>query len=246
MNENANILLIEDEPGLVMTLTDRLEAEGYHCESTPDGTEGFRLARSGKYGAILLDVMLPGKSGFDICRDLRAARIRTPIIMLTARSQVIDRVLGLKLGADDYICKPFDMSELLARLEALLRRTAEHAEEAGTGCSDGPNTWDRAVARGRVDFGGFVADFAEGVVLREGKKHALSSLEYKLLAYLSEHPNEIISRGRLLEAVWGYGDQTEPRTVDVHVAWLRKKIGDTDPIPRHIATVRGLGYRFVP
>ncbi|MFA6507183.1 MAG: response regulator transcription factor [Treponemataceae bacterium] len=250
MPNAGNILVIEDESGLVMTLTDRLEAEGYRCDSRTDGITGAEAARSRGYDAILLDVMLPGKSGFDVCRELRAAGDKTPVLMLTARGQVDDRVLGLKIGADDYLSKPFDMAELLARVEALIRR-AEHSAPQGAavmGKSDAENarTWERAAARGRVDYGAFVADFSIGTIERSGEIFSLSGQEYKLLAYLSEHPNEIFSRDRLLDAVWGYGSEVTTRTVDVHVAWLRRKIGDAELIPRHILTIRGLGYRFVP
>jgi DNA-binding response OmpR family regulator len=243
MSDKPRVLLIEDEPGLVMTLGDRLDSEGYYCRPATDGLEGYKLAAAGGWDAILLDVMLPGKSGFDVCRDLRAAGVRTPILMLTARGQIIDRVLGLKLGADDYLCKPFDMSELLARLEALLRRAAEPppAEGAANG-----HAWDRAAERGRVDYGSFAVDFARGVIERGGAVQALSGQEFKLLCYLTEHPQEVISRDRLLDAVWGYGSEVTTRTVDVHIAWLRKKIGDAEPLPRHIATIRGLGYKFTP
>jgi len=244
----TKILVIEDEPGLVMTLTDRLEAEGYRCESRSDGVSGLEAAHSRGYGLILLDVMLPGKSGFDVCRELRASGDKTPILMLTARGQVDDRVVGLKLGADDYLCKPFDMAELLARVEALLRRSEFRAPETAQGQGEAGNAlvWERAAARGRVDYGSFVADFASGAIERDGETYPLSGQEYKLLAYLAEHPAEAFSRDKLLDEVWGYGSEVTTRTVDVHVAWIRRKIGDTDLIPRHILTVRGVGYRFVP
>ncbi len=247
MSNKRSILLIEDEMGLVVTLRDRLEAEGYILRSTSDGLSGFELAKDKDLELIILDVMLPHKNGFDICRDLRAAGIKTPILMLTARGQIIDRVLGLKLGADDYLCKPFDMSELLARVEALLRR-AESTSEPKIGDEKKANqtAWDRAVERGRVAYEGFTADFARGLIERNGESFTLSGQEYKLLAYMAEHPDEIVSRDKLLDAVWEYGSETTTRTIDVHIAWLRKKIGDSDPTPRHIRTVRGLGYRFIP
>ena len=244
MPEAAKILVIEDESGLVMTLTDRLEAAGYRCESKTDGKAGFEAALSGAFDLLLLDVMLPGKSGFDVCRELRAAGRKTPILMLTARGQIEDRVLGLKIGADDYLCKPFDMAELLARVEALIRR----AGRCSSGTSDAENAriWERAAARGRVDYGDFLADFAKGNIERAGEIHSLSGQEYKLLAFLAEYPNEVFSREQLLDSVWGYGSEVTTRTVDVHVAWIRRKIGDADLIPRHILTLRGRGYRFVP
>jgi DNA-binding response OmpR family regulator len=244
MPKGAKILVVEDEPGLVMTLTDRLEAEGYRCDSRTDGVAGFEAAHSRAYDIILLDVMLPGKSGFDVCRDLRAAGDATPILMLTARGQIDDRVLGLKIGADDYLCKPFDMAELLARIEALLRRTERSVSKQSE--AENARVWERAASRGRVDYGDFVVDFSAGTIARAGETYSLSGQEYKLLAFLAEHPNEVFSRDRLLDAVWGYGSEVTTRTVDVHVAWIRRKIGDAELIPRHILTVRGLGYRFVP
>lgn len=225
--------MVEDEAALVMTVGDRLEAEGYQIFSAPDGTAGFDQARNGSWDLILLDLMLPGKNGFDICRDLRAAGVATPVLMLTARSQVLDRVVGLKLGADDYLCKPFDMDELVARVEALLRR--------GRGSAP-----PQAGSRRREDYGDFLVDFSTGTVELDGQREELSAQEYKLLEYLTGRPGEIISRDELLDAAWGYGSETSTRTVDVHVAWIRRKIGDTGPAPRHIQTVRGLGYRFVP
>jgi DNA-binding response OmpR family regulator len=280
MKKPKHILLIEDEPGLVLTISDRLTAEGYQCDTERNGKIGFEKAKNGSWDLLLLDVMLPEKNGFDICRDLRAQGFGAPILMLTARSQIIDRVLGLKLGADDYLCKPFDMNELLARIEALLRRSqtldtaiaavagAVTFGAAGTyGATDtvGSNTVSAANAnggagkgaasatgtgpeapRGKETYTHFTVDFQKGTVEHQGMVQNLSAQEYKLLAYLTRHPGEIISRDTLLDAVWGYGTETTTRTVDVHVAWLRKKIGDTEPAPYHIQTIRGLGYRFNP
>jgi DNA-binding response OmpR family regulator len=251
MNKGKHILLVEDEPGLILTISDRLTAEGYRCDTAKDGKTGFDMAKNHSYDLILLDVMLPEKSGYDICRDLRASGMSTPILMLTARSQIIDRVLGLKLGADDYLCKPFDMNELLARIEALLRRipSAEPSLPQGSSSPSGSNpvpgtsTENR---RGVETYTHFTVDFQKGTVESRGVVQNLSSQEYKLLAYLTRHPGEIITRDTLLDAVWGYGTETTTRTVDVHIAWLRKKIGDSEPAPYHIQTIRGLGYRFIP
>lgn len=234
------ILLVEDEEGLVMTLGDRLRAEGYDFESAADGGAGYARAREGKWDLLLLDVMLPGKNGYDICKELRAEGLRGPILMLTARGLVFDRVLGLKLGADDYLCKPFETSELLARIEALLRRPPLGGPGSPT------REGGEQPAKGRVDYDGFAVDFDRGVVLRDGGEASLSAQEYKLLSWLCSHPGELFSRERLLQEVWGYGSPVSTRTVDVHVAWLRQKLGDSGPAPRHIVTVRGLGYRFTP
>lgn len=221
------ILLIEDEPGLVLTLTDRLRSEGYEVGSATDGDAGLALAERDAWDVILLDVMLPGKGGFDVCRDLRQRGIATPVIMLTARGQVVDKVLGLKLGADDYLTKPFDMMELLARIEVQLRRSAA-------------STSDPVHLR----FGDVVVDTRKAEVTRNGAVLEMSAREFLLLKYFIEHRGETLSREQLLNDVWGYHSMPSTRTVDVHVAWLRQKI---EPNPRHpqfIITVHGLGYRF--
>jgi hypothetical protein len=162
--------------------------------------------------------------------------------MLTARGQVDDRVLGLKIGADDYLCKPFDMAELLARVEALIRRSAQPASDAST--AENARIWERAASRGRVDYGQFVADFSNGTIERAGETYSLSGQEYKLLAFLAEHPNEVFSRDRLLDAVWGYGSEVTTRTVDVHVAWIRRKSGTRAHSPAYTDRARaGLPLR---
>lgn len=239
MQEKTKILIIEDEEGLLLTLKDRLEAEGYACETQSNGNKGLEAALGGVYGLILLDIMLPGKDGFAICEALRAANNHTPIIMLTARGQVDDRVKGLKLGADDYLGKPFEWSELLARIEALLRRVNQEHQLR-------KEEWQDAIKKGQVDYERFSVDFSSSTVLRNGESVPLSAQEFKLLAYLCEHPEIMHTRESLLNAVWSYGTKLTTRTVDVHIAWLRKKIGDSEPVPRHIKTVRGIGYRFLP
>lgn len=245
MNTKIKVLLVEDDAGLRMTVCDRLQAEYYECTAVDDGNAGFEAARSRLYDLILLDVMLPGKNGFDVCRDLRNAGIQTPVLMLTARDQIIDRVLGLKLGADDYLCKPFDMAELLARMEALLRREKRTAK-ADTGQAAESGAERSSQSEAVHDYTDFRFDFSRGIIEHQGKEQLLSAQEYKLMSYLCTHPEEIISRDALLDAAWGYESETSTRTVDVHIAWLRKKIGDTGLIPKHIQTVRGLGYRFIP
>src|SRR2546423_3511116 len=231
---NQRILLVEDEPGLVMTLTDRLAIEGYAVETAQDGETGLAQASSASFDLIILDVMLPRKNGFDVCRDLRQRGIHSPIIMLTARGQVVDRVVGLKLGADDYVTKPFEMIELLARIEALLRR-APVAATTALSSSQLPDTYQ---------FGPVRVRFRRAEVERDGQRVDLSALEFKLLRYLIEHRGATLSRDELLNEVWGYDAMPSTRTVDVHVAWLRQKL---EPNPRHpqfILTVHGLGYRF--
>lgn len=225
------ILLVEDDPGLVMTLTDLLNAEGYVVESAMDGPSGFERATSDSFDLIILDVMLPGKSGFDVCRDLRQQGISTPILMLTARGQVIDKVLGLKLGADDYLTKPFEPLELLARLEALSRRTHSSASQSK----------NDEVFR----FGSVVVDFRSTEVWQGSTQIQLSAREFELLRYFIEHRGATISRQDLLREVWGYEARILTRTVDVHLGLLRQKLEDDAKNPRYFLTVRGHGYKFV-
>jgi two-component system alkaline phosphatase synthesis response regulator PhoP len=224
------VLLVEDEPGLVMTLTDRLESEGYEVGSAADGPTAIARASRERWDVILLDVMLPGASGFDVCRDLRQQSIDTPIIMLTARGQVVDRVLGLKLGADDYLTKPFDMLELSARIEVQLRRRA-----AASGSAAGTP----------YRFGEVTVDFRKAEVLKGGKPVDVSAREFLLLKYFIEHREATLTRDELLNDVWGYHSMPSTRTVDVHVAWLRQKVEPNPRHPQYILTVHGLGYRFV-
>jgi two-component system alkaline phosphatase synthesis response regulator PhoP len=227
---SARILIVEDEPGLVLTLSDLLAAEGYEVDSAQDGITGLRKALEGQYDLIVLDVMLPGRNGFDLCRELRQQGRDTAVLMLTARGQVADRVVGLKIGADDYLAKPFDPAELTARIEALLRRT-------------GRNTYGPP---SHFEFGDVAVDFDHGVVTKGGQPVQMAGKELQLLRYLVEHRGQTVSREQLLEAVWEYAAGVTSRTVDVHIAWLRQKLEDTPQSPRWIHTVRGVGYRFVP
>jgi len=225
------VLLVEDEPGLVMTLTDRLSEEGYEVEAAGNGRIALERTAAQPFDVILLDVMLPFGSGFDVCQDLRRRGVRTPVLMLTAKSQVVDKVVGLKLGADDYMTKPFEMIELLARIEALLRRAS--------GSDNEPS------ADGRFQFGDVVVDFRTTEVFRSGQPLKLSAREFKLLRYFVENIGTTFSRDQLLNSVWGYDVAVFTRTVDVHVAWLRHKIELDARHPKHIQTVHGYGYRFV-
>ncbi len=219
------VLLVEDEPGLVLTLTDRLRSEGYDVGVASDGPNGLARAMNERWDVVLLDVMLPGASGFDVVRDLRQRGVTTPVIMLTARGQIVDKVLGLKLGADDYLTKPFDMLELLARVEAHLRRA-----KSG-GANGGPE----------YRFGDVVIDVRKAEVTRGGAQIELSAREFLLLKYFVEHRGATLSREELLNEVWGYHSMPSTRTVDVHVAWLRQKIEPSPRHPQHILTVHGLG-----
>src|SRR5262245_33686158 len=204
---SSRILLIEDEPGLVLTLWDLFSAEGYEVDTASDGPSGLGKASHGNFDLIVLDVMLPGKDGFEVCRELRESGKDTPILMLTARTQVTDRVAGLKLGADDYLAKPFDPSELIARVEALLRRTkAKPAPVA------------------RFHFANVDVDFVRCEVLRDGSPVTLAGKELQLLRYLVDNRERVVSRDELLKNVWEYHQSVSSRTIDVHVAWLRQKL----------------------
>jgi len=221
------ILLIEDEPGLVLTLTDRLEAEGYSVETCRDGDTGFKKALSGGFDLMVLDWMLPRKSGLDVCRGLRQKGCSVPILMLTARGEVADKVVGLRVGADDYMTKPFDMMELTARVEALLRRTT-------------PAVSSHEPFR----FGAVHVDLRRAEVSKDGRPVILSAREFQLLRYLIDHRGDTLSRDELLTEVWGYDATPTTRTVDVHVAWLRQKLEVNPKYPQLILTIRGLGYKF--
>jgi two-component system alkaline phosphatase synthesis response regulator PhoP len=223
------ILLVEDEEGLIITLTDRLVSEGFDVTSANDGKKGFDAAAQGKFDLIILDVMLPKKNGYDIARDLRQKGIDTPILMLTAKGETIDKVLGLKLGADDYLTKPFEVIELLARVEALLRRS--------------PHQTNGSTAQA-FRFGSVTIDFKRAEVTKDDEAVDLSAMEFKLLQYLIENRGDVHSRDRLLDAVWGYDAMPTTRTVDVHVAWLRQKLEENPRHPQFIQTVHGLGYKF--
>src|SRR5262249_39341201 len=225
---NKRILLVEDEARLARTLSDRLKAENYNVEAAGDGVIGLERASREAFDLIILDVMLPGRNGFDVCRDLRQKGIDTPIIMLTARGQVTDCVVGLKLGADDYLTKPFKFIELQARIEALLRRAAKPAP-------------DTEVYR----FDSISVDCRRAVVERDGKPIELKAREIRLLCYLIKNLGAVLTRDQLLNEVWGYDAMPTTRTVDVHVAALRQKIEPVPYSPRYILTIHGLGYKFV-
>lgn len=227
---HERILMIEDELGAAVTVGDRLKNEGFLVDVAVDGIHGGELAQKGTYDVILLDIMLPGKDGISLCRDLRARGLTTPIIMVSAKGEVSDKVIGLKIGADDYITKPFSPLELMARIEAVLRRRQTTAE-----------TSDRRTFR----FGPFSLDTDRGELLRDNSPVNLSSLEYQLLVHLLRNRNLVLSRDHLLDAVWGYDATPESRTVDVHIARLRQKLDDTGPLPRYIKTIMKRGYRFI-
>lgn len=221
------ILIVEDEEHILMALEDDFRLEGYDVDSATDGATGLALAEAGKYDLIILDVMLPRLDGMEVCRRLRSQGISTPLLMLTAKSQEIDKVLGLERGADDYVTKPFSPRELIARVRAILRRGRQSAQAVERFC-----------------FGDTEIDFRKFETRCAGRHVELTEREYALLRYLIEHRDEAVSRDSVLRAVWGDAADVFPRTVDTHVANLRKKLEPDPSQPRHIIGVRGIGYRF--
>lgn len=226
---SPNILLVEDDPALSFLIGDRLQLEGYVISAVPDGEQALTILQAEEFDAVLLDVMLPGRSGFDVCRELRSLDITLPILMLTARGDVTDRVTGLKLGADDYLPKPFEISELLARVEALLRRARI------PGRRPGPSSFQ---------FSNVSVDFVRQRATRAGERIELSNKEFHLLRYLIQNQGRIVSRDELLEQVWGYRMLPYTRTVDFHISQLRKKLEPDPQRPAYFLTVRGAGYCF--
>lgn len=225
----ANILIVEDEAALVVALRDRLRKEGYVVSAAKDGPSGFGLATSEKFDLIILDLMLPSGSGLTVCQKLRQLGVDTPILMLTARRQTMDKVVGLRSGADDYLTKPFQMAELLARIDSLLRRAARAPGFTGS----------------YHHFGTVHMDTRRAEVSRDGQPVSLSAKEFQLLRYFVEHRGATLSREELLREVWGYDVVSSTRTVDVHVASLRQKIENDPKNPQWILTAVGLGYKFV-
>jgi two-component system alkaline phosphatase synthesis response regulator PhoP len=221
------ILIVEDEESILMALTDDLTLEGYDVASARDGLQGLALAQKDPFDLILLDIMLPGLDGFEVCKRLRTVGDDTPILMLTAKSQEIDKVLGLELGADDYVTKPFSPRELLARVKALLRRA-----KGAPGALDG------------AQFGAVEIDFAKCEAVKAGQPVDMTILEFSLLKCLVRHEGQVVSRKQILDEVWGEDVYVLPKTVDTHIGHLRKKLEDDPANPRHILGVRGMGYRF--
>lgn len=225
------LLLVEDEPGLVVTLVDRLRAEGYEVGVASTGREGLRRGTEESWDVMILDLLLPGLGGLEVCRELRRRGVETPILMLTALSDVVDRVVGLRVGGDDYLTKPFATAELLARLEALLRRPA------------------RSRPAGRVPdpfrFGTVEVRFREARVLRDGQEVHVTPKMFDLLGVFIRRRGEALTRDELLDEAWGPEETPSGRTVDVHVGWLRQRLEENPKVPRHLQTVRGVGYRFV-
>ena len=225
----SRVLVVEDDEAMAVALRDGFTYEGYEVAVARDGEEGLRRARENPPDLMILDVMLPKMTGLEVCKLLRGEGSQLPIIMLTARGQEIDKVLGLKLGADDYVTKPFSFMELMARVEAVLRRTQP----------------GRLGHRSAYEFGDMAVDMDRHDATKGGKPVELTPREFRLLGYLLEHRGEVVSREELLDAVWGYDTIPFTRTVDTHIAKLRKKIEDDASDPQHIITVHRLGYKFV-
>ena len=222
------ILIVEDDPAMSVALRDGFEFEKYTVEMAADGDEGLRLAQRGDHDLMILDVMLPKKSGLDVCKELRRNGSHTPIIMLTARGQEIDKIVGLKLGADDYVTKPFSFMELLARVEAVLRRMSRNA------------------AGDEYAFGDVTLDFRTYQATKATLPIELTPREFRILRYFIDHADQVVTRESLLNHVWGYDSSAFTRTVDTHMARLRQKIENTPGEPRHLITVHRVGYKFVP
>jgi len=222
------ILVIEDEPDMVMGLKDNLEYEGYAVVAARDGVEGIQLAQKELPDLIILDLMLPKKDGYDVCKELRAKGMDTPIIILTAKGQEVDKVLGLELGADDYVTKPFSIREVLARIKAVLRRKGSRPQKLDS-----------------YNFGNVRVDFRKSFVVRNGETIELSHYENEILRLLIANKDEPVSRNRLLDEVWGYDLFPTTRTIDNHIVKLRQKVEDDPKNPAHVITVHGIGYKFV-
>jgi DNA-binding response OmpR family regulator len=229
----TTVLAIEDDPAILRGLSDNLRFEGYDVITATDGETGYNLQRERKPDLILLDLMLPRMSGFEFCRKLRGEGIQTPVLMLTARSEEADRVLGLDLGADDYVAKPFSVRELMARVRALLRRSQARAD----GTDALPD---------ELRFGATEIDFRSYEARRNGEPVEMTRKEFAILRYLASRAGEVLSRDDLLNQVWGYDAYPSSRTVDNHVAGLRAKLERDASEPEHIKTVHGVGYKFVP
>ena len=224
----GRLLIVEDEPAIALALEDDLSLEGYAVTVVHDGVEGLKRAREGAFDAIVLDVMLPGKDGFEICRELRRSRIRTPILMLTARGQEAEKVLGLESGADDYVTKPFGIRELRARIAALLRRSHPEPTAAIVRVGDAEIDFDRAEIR------------------RGGESLVLTPLEFRLLQTFVRSRGRILTRAELIGQAWGANTFVTDRVVDNHIGSLRKKLEPDADAPRYLLNVRGIGYRFEP
>ena len=222
------ILIIEDDPAIRIGLKETFTTEGYNVSDAETGTKGFELAGKHDFDLIVLDLILPGKDGIEICKDLRSDGVKTPIIMVTSRKEEIDKILGLEIGADDYVTKPFSIRELLARVKALIRRSTYEPGEIE-----------------EVAFANLKIDFIKQEMLKGENPVRLSATEYRILHYFIDHESEVISRDKFLDEVWGYDSYPTTRTVDNYILSLRKKIEDDPAKPKHLLTIHKVGYKFV-
>ena len=223
------ILIVEDEPEMARGLQYNLDARGYDVILAADGEAGYQAALAQRPDLVVLDIMLPKRDGYDVCRALRKVEPALPVLMLTARGAEDDLVLGLKLGADDYMRKPFSVAELVARIEALLRRSTFTGGNAS-----------------RVEFADVMVDFERHLATKRGEPLELTPKEFEIVRYFAARPRVVVSRDALLNTVWGYTSAPNTRTVDTHIVKLRQKIEDTPSVPKHLLTVHGVGYKFVP
>jgi DNA-binding response OmpR family regulator len=226
----SKILVVEDEPEMQRGLRDNLEFEGYEVKIIGDGKEGLETLTSESFDLILLDVMLPGMSGFDVCKKARSQGVTTPIIMLTAKGEEVDKVLGLEFGADDYITKPFSLRELLARVKAVLRRTPA----------------DKTSKETKITLGLLEIDFESYTATKKGKEVPMTSKEFDVVRFLWQHQKQVVKRDDLLTEVWGYDESISSRTVDNFIVKLRQKIEKDPAHPKHIITLHGTGYKLLP
>lgn len=222
------ILIIEDDPAIRTGLKETFTTEGYNVSDAETGTKGFELAGKHDFDLIVLDLILPGKDGIEICKDLRSDGVKTPIIMVTSRKEEIDKILGLEIGADDYVTKPFSIRELLARVKALIRRSTYEPGDIE-----------------EVAFANLKIDFKKQEMLKGENPVRLSATEYRILHYFIDHEGEVISRDKFLDEVWGYDSYPTTRTVDNYILSLRKKIEDDPAKPKHLLTIHKVGYKFV-
>ena len=231
------ILVVDDEKAIVTLLENNLKKAGYSVDTVSEGVSAYNMAVTGKYDFILLDLMLPGMDGIEITRRLRQERIETPIIILTARDQEYDKIIGLELGADDYLTKPFSPREVIARIKAISRRITSSSDEGGA-------SQPAKVEKEFYEYAGFTVDLAKVSVARNGERVKLTPKEFELLAYFVKRPGRVLSREKLLNGVWGYDYVGQTRMVDMHVSHLREKLEDDPKHPVYIQTARGFGYRF--
>lgn len=222
------ILIIEDDPAIRTGLKETFTTEGYNVSDAETGTKGFELAGKHDFDLIVLDLILPGKDGIEICKELRSDGVKTPIIMVTSRKEEIDKILGLEIGADDYVTKPFSIRELLARVKALIRRSTYEPGDIE-----------------EVAFANLKIDFKKQEMLKGENPVRLSATEYRILHYFIDHEGEVISRDKFLDEVWGYDSYPTTRTVDNYILSLRKKIEDDPANPKHLLTIHKVGYKFV-